>query len=55
MGEDREGRKGYLVTDSQDRDDIARDARWEKRLLYKALISFVVVVVVVIVRELLLW
>ena len=54
MGEDRKNRKGGLVTDVRDRDEIARDARWEWRLIYKALISIAVVGIVVVVREMFL-
>lgn len=42
------------MTHSQDSEEIQRDARWEKRLIYKALISFAVVATIVVIRELLL-
>lgn len=39
------------MTGSQDQDEIERDARLEKRLIYKAFISLVVVIAIVVVRE----
>lgn len=54
VGEDREDRKGDLVTEVRDGDEIARDARWEWRLIYKALISIAIMGIVVVVREMFL-
>lgn len=42
------------MTGSQNEDEIERDARLEKRLIYQGLISLVVVIAIVIVRELVL-
>jgi len=42
------------VTRANEEQEIATDARRERRLVWQALLSLVVVVVVVIVRELLL-
>lgn len=42
------------LSHSAEQDEIAADARREKRLIPQALISLAVVVVIVVVRELLL-
>lgn len=42
------------MTEVRDGDEIARDARWEWRLIYKALISIAIMGIVVVVREMFL-
>lgn len=39
------------MTSSQDDTEIARDARWEWRLVYKAVIAIAVTVAVIVIRE----